>query len=64
MNASAEWQVFVAQDGTHVADDDYLATLPPQTLLVLLTNEEEMVTGMFTRESQFALYWLTCPCDL
>lgn len=52
MNAAGvEWRVCVAQDGTQVGDDEYLATLPPQTLLVLLQDEEEMVTGMFTAKA-------------
>ncbi|KAG7303005.1 hypothetical protein JYU34_013013 [Plutella xylostella] len=39
-----DYRLCVAEDGTAVTDDEYLATLPPQTLLVLLKNEEKMVT--------------------
>ncbi|XP_068632115.1 DNA fragmentation factor subunit beta [Battus philenor] len=40
----AECRLFVAEDGTQVDDDDYLATLPPQTLFILLTRKQKMVT--------------------
>ncbi|XP_026725236.1 DNA fragmentation factor subunit beta [Trichoplusia ni] len=40
----AECRLCVAEDGTQVDDDDYLATLPPQTLFILLKNKEAMVT--------------------
>ncbi|KPJ02635.1 DNA fragmentation factor subunit beta [Papilio xuthus] len=40
----AECRLFVAEDGTQVDDDDYLATLPPQTLFILLTKKQKMVT--------------------
>lgn len=40
----AECRLFVAEDGTQVDDDDYLGTLPPQTLFILLKNTENMVT--------------------
>ncbi|CAK1595853.1 unnamed protein product [Parnassius mnemosyne] len=44
-NAScADCRLFVAEDGTQVDDDDYLATLPPQTLFILLTDKQKMVT--------------------
>ncbi|XP_061713694.1 DNA fragmentation factor subunit beta isoform X1 [Cydia pomonella] len=36
--------LYVAEDGTQVADDDYLDTLPPQTLFILLKDKEQMVT--------------------
>lgn len=45
--SSAECRLFVAEDGTRVTDDEYLATLPSQTLFILLKNKEQMVTGMF-----------------
>ncbi|GBP77256.1 DNA fragmentation factor subunit beta [Eumeta japonica] len=44
VNASSEWRVCVAEDGTIVDDDEYLSTLPSQTLLVLLNKNENMVT--------------------
>ncbi|CAH0398029.1 unnamed protein product [Chilo suppressalis] len=40
----AECKLFVAEDGTRVDDDDYLDTLPSQTLFILLKNKETMVT--------------------
>ncbi|XP_050346445.1 DNA fragmentation factor subunit beta [Nymphalis io] len=40
----AECRLYVAEDGTHVDDDDYLKTLPPQTLFILLQEKEKMVT--------------------
>lgn len=40
----AECRLFVAEDGTQVDDDEYLATLPSQTLFVLLKNREKMIT--------------------
>lgn len=40
----AECRVYVAEDGTLVDDDEYLASLPPQTLLILIRNNENMVT--------------------
>ncbi|CAH2037894.1 unnamed protein product, partial [Iphiclides podalirius] len=40
----ADCRLFVAEDGTQVDDDDYLATLPPQTLFILLTSKQKMVT--------------------
>ncbi|KAM3964589.1 DNA fragmentation factor-related protein 4 [Aphomia sociella] len=40
----AECRLFVAEDGTRVDDDEYLASLPPQTLFILLKDTEEMVT--------------------
>ncbi|KAI8435675.1 hypothetical protein MSG28_003935 [Choristoneura fumiferana] len=40
----AECRLYVAEDGTLVCDDDYLGTLPPQTLFVLLKGDERMVT--------------------
>ncbi|XP_045448958.1 DNA fragmentation factor subunit beta [Melitaea cinxia] len=40
----AECRLYVAEDGTHVDDDDYLKTLPPQTLFILLKEKEKMVT--------------------
>lgn len=42
----AECRLCVAEDGTQVDDDEYLATLPPQTLFILLKDKEKMVTGM------------------
>ncbi|CAH2209209.1 jg22212, partial [Pararge aegeria aegeria] len=43
-NVSAECRLYVAEDGTQVDDDEYLNTLPPQTLFILLQNTEKMVT--------------------
>ncbi|XP_023943225.2 DNA fragmentation factor subunit beta [Bicyclus anynana] len=43
-NVSAECRLYVAEDGTQVDDDEYLNTLPPQTLFILLLNSEKMVT--------------------
>ncbi|XP_041978134.1 DNA fragmentation factor subunit beta [Aricia agestis] len=40
----AECRLYVAEDGTLVDDDDYLHTLPPQTLFILLQATENMVT--------------------
>ncbi|CAB3223750.1 unnamed protein product [Arctia plantaginis] len=40
----AECRLYVAEDGTQVDDDEYLATLPSQTLFILLKNNENMVT--------------------
>ncbi|XP_049868821.1 DNA fragmentation factor subunit beta [Pectinophora gossypiella] len=40
----AECRLYVAEDGTQVDDDEYLGTLPPQTLFVLLKSSEKMVT--------------------
>ncbi|XP_013199958.1 DNA fragmentation factor subunit beta [Amyelois transitella] len=40
----ADCRLFVAEDGTIVDDDDYLESLPPQTLFILLKNSEKMVT--------------------
>lgn len=45
--SSADCRLFVAEDGTLVDDDDYLRTLPPQTLFILLQSTEKMVTGKF-----------------
>ncbi|XP_072932212.1 DNA fragmentation factor subunit beta [Epargyreus clarus] len=42
--SSSECRLFVAEDGTQVDDDDYLNTLPPQTLFILLKDKEQMVT--------------------
>ncbi|XP_047517563.1 DNA fragmentation factor subunit beta isoform X1 [Pieris napi] len=43
-NAScAECRLYVAEDGTLVDDDNYLKTLPPQTLFILLQKKETMV---------------------
>lgn len=41
----AECRLCVAEDGTQVEDDEYLATLPSQTLFILLKSTEKMVTG-------------------
>ncbi|KAL0892794.1 hypothetical protein ABMA27_014494 [Loxostege sticticalis] len=41
---AGECRLFVAEDGTRVDDDDYLGTLPPQTLFILLKSTETMVT--------------------
>lgn len=51
--SSADCRLFVAEDGTLVDDDDYLRTLPPQTLFILLKSTEKMVTGKF--EQNFRL---------
>ncbi|CAK1546995.1 unnamed protein product [Leptosia nina] len=40
----AECRLYVAEDGTLVDDDEYLKTLPPQTLFILLQKSEKMVT--------------------
>ncbi|KAJ0177032.1 hypothetical protein K1T71_007041 [Dendrolimus kikuchii] len=40
----ADCRLYVAEDGTQVDDDEYLDTLPPQTLFILLKNTEKMVT--------------------
>ncbi|CAG4979587.1 unnamed protein product [Colias eurytheme] len=40
----AECRLHVAEDGTLVDDDEYLKTLPPQTLFILLQKKEKMVT--------------------
>nr|AGC92696.1 DNA fragmentation factor subunit beta-like protein [Heliconius erato] len=40
----ANCRLFVAEDGTQVDDDDYLKTLPSQTLFILLQEDEKMVT--------------------
>ncbi|XP_038212280.1 DNA fragmentation factor subunit beta [Zerene cesonia] len=40
----AECRLHVAEDGTLVDDDEYLKTLPPQTLFILLQKKEQMVT--------------------
>ncbi|KAG6454744.1 DNA fragmentation factor subunit beta [Manduca sexta] len=40
----AECRLFVAEDGTLVDDDEYLSTLPPQTLFILLKKSENMIT--------------------
>nr|XP_034830527.1 DNA fragmentation factor subunit beta [Maniola hyperantus] len=40
----AECRLYVAEDGTHVDDDEYLNTLPSQTLFILLKDTEKMVT--------------------
>ncbi|VVC99218.1 unnamed protein product [Leptidea sinapis] len=42
----AECKLYVAEDGTLVEDDEYLMTLPPQTLFVLLEKSEKMVTDI------------------
>ncbi|CAG9786336.1 unnamed protein product [Diatraea saccharalis] len=39
-----ECKLFVAEDGTQVEEDDYLDTLPSQTLFILLKNDETMIT--------------------
>ncbi|CAG9584570.1 unnamed protein product [Danaus chrysippus] len=40
----AECRLYVAEDGTQVDDEDYLRTLAPQTLFILLQENETMVT--------------------
>lgn len=41
----AEPRVYVAKDGTEVSDEDYFATLAPQTLLVIAAQDELVATG-------------------
>lgn len=39
-----ECNLYVAEDGTLVDNDEYLATLPPQTVFILLKGSEKMIT--------------------